>query len=71
MDELEQSDVEKETNDSHNTCYQNAIHYAFARLKQCPSSARFKFLGGEGVAGSEDIACATLPTTLFDFQGTV
>ena len=27
MDELEQSDLEKETNDSHNTCYQNAIRY--------------------------------------------
>ena len=27
MDEFEQSDLEKETNDSHNTCYQNAIHY--------------------------------------------
>ena len=24
MDEFEQSDLEKETNDSHNTCYQNA-----------------------------------------------
>ena len=27
MDEFEQSDSEKETNDSHNTCYQNAIRY--------------------------------------------
>ena len=29
MDEFEQSDLEKETiaNDSHNTCYQNSIHY--------------------------------------------
>ena len=26
MDEFEQSDLEKETNDSHNTFYQNAIH---------------------------------------------
>ena len=25
----------------------------------------------EGVAGSEDFACATLPTTPFDFQGKV
>ena len=25
MDEFEQSNSEKETNDSHNTCYQNAI----------------------------------------------
>ena len=24
MDECEQSDLEKETNDSHNTCYENA-----------------------------------------------
>ena len=27
MDEFEQSDLEKETNDSHNTCHQNAICY--------------------------------------------
>ena len=27
MNEFEQSDLEKETNDSHNTCYQNAIRY--------------------------------------------
>ena len=27
MDKFEQSDLEKETNDSHNTFYQNAIHY--------------------------------------------
>ena len=28
MDEFEQSDLEKETNDSHNTCYQNAMGYS-------------------------------------------
>ena len=27
MDKFEQSEIEKETNDSHNTCYQNAIRY--------------------------------------------
>ena len=27
MDEFEQSDLGKETNDSHNTCYQNSIRY--------------------------------------------
>ena len=27
MDDFEQSDAEKETNDSHNTCYQNAKRY--------------------------------------------
>ena len=27
MDEFEQSDLEKETNGSHNTFYGNAIHY--------------------------------------------
>ena len=27
MDEFEQSDLDEETNDSHNTCYQNAIRY--------------------------------------------
>ena len=27
MDEFEQSNLEKVTNDSHNTCYQNAIRY--------------------------------------------
>ena len=27
MDEFEQSDLEKETNDFHNSCYQNAISY--------------------------------------------
>ena len=27
MDEVEQRDLEKETNDSHNTFYQNAIHH--------------------------------------------
>ena len=25
MDEFEQSHLQKETNDSHNTCYQNAV----------------------------------------------
>ena len=29
----------------------------------------FQILGG--VAGSEDFACATLPTTPFDFQGKI
>ena len=37
MDEFDQSDfiLEKETNDSHNTCYQNAIRYkenAFVKI---------------------------------------
>ena len=27
MDQFEQNDLEKETNDYHNTFYQNAIHY--------------------------------------------
>ena len=27
MNEYEQSDLQKETNDFHNTCYQNAIRY--------------------------------------------
>ena len=27
MDEFEQSDSEKATNDSHNTCYQNVIRH--------------------------------------------
>ena len=27
MDEFEQSDFEKETTNSHNTCYQNAVRY--------------------------------------------
>ena len=27
MDEFEESDSEKETNESHNTCYQNAVRY--------------------------------------------
>ena len=27
MDEFEQSDLEKQTDDSHNATYQNAIHY--------------------------------------------
>ena len=35
MDEFEQND-EKETSDSHNPYYQNAILYAFASLKECP-----------------------------------
>ena len=33
-----------------------------------PNGARFKFWG---VAGSEDLACATLPTTPLDFQAKV
>ena len=37
-------DLEKKANDSHNTCYQNAIHYAFARLKECPSTQQHIFL---------------------------
>ena len=44
MDGSEQSDLEKETNDSHNTCYQNEIHYAFARLKECPPTQQQMFL---------------------------
>ena len=43
MDESKQSDLEKETNDSHNPCYQNAIHYAFARLKECSSTQQHMF----------------------------
>ena len=40
MDELEQSDLEKETNDSHNMCYQNAMRYrekenAFTKSCKC------------------------------------
>ena len=38
MDEFEQSDLEKETNDSRNTCYQNAILYkenAFIKKSKC------------------------------------
>ena len=41
MDEFDQSDfiLEKETNDSHNTCYQNAIHYKEnALIKNCKRS---------------------------------
>ena len=33
MDEFEQSDLKKETNDSHNTCYQNAIRYKLKKKK--------------------------------------
>ena len=44
MDKSEQSNLEKETNDSHNTYHQNAIHYAFARLKECPSTKQQMFL---------------------------
>ena len=40
MDEFEQSNSEKETNASHNTCYQNAICYeekenAFIKTCKC------------------------------------
>ena len=39
MDEFEQSDLEKETNDSNNTCYLNATLYkeknAFIKNCQC------------------------------------
>ena len=44
MDEFEQSDLEKETNDSQNTCSQNAIHCAFVNLKECPSTKQHLFL---------------------------
>ena len=27
MDEFEQNNLEEETNDSHSTCYQNAVQY--------------------------------------------
>ena len=50
MDEFEQSDLDKETNDSHNTCYQNEIHYAFARLKECPSTQQHMLLDESIVA---------------------
>ena len=44
---------------------------SIAKLIRRPSvSARFKFFFG-GVAGSEDFACATLPTTPLDFQGKI
>ena len=43
MDEFEQSNLEKEANDCHNTCYQNAIYYEFARLKECPSTQQHIF----------------------------
>ena len=44
MDEFEQSDLEKETNGSHNTCYQNAIRYeekenAFIKNCRCGLSS--------------------------------
>ena len=40
MDEFEQSDFEEWTNNSNNTCYQNAIHYkekenAFVKNCKC------------------------------------
>ena len=38
MDEFEQSDLGKETNDSHNACFQNAIGYkekGNAFIKSC------------------------------------
>ena len=40
MNEIEQSDLEKGTNDSHNTCYQNVIRYkekenAFIKICKC------------------------------------
>ena len=35
MDEFKQSDLEKETNDSHNTCYQNAIRYKDMKNCKC------------------------------------
>ena len=41
MDEFEQSHLEKETNDSHNTCYENAIRYKEkenAFIKNCKYS---------------------------------
>ena len=41
MDEFEQNDSEKETNDSHNTCYQNAIRFKEkenAFIKNCNCS---------------------------------
>ena len=38
----------------------------FKKVSQ--DGARFKFWG---VAGSEDFACSTLPTTPYDFQGKV
>ena len=34
MDEFEESDLEKKTNDSHNTCYQSAAHKE-KRHKNC------------------------------------
>ena len=44
MDEFEESDLENQTNNSHSTCHQNAIHNAFARLKECPSTQQHMFL---------------------------
>ena len=35
----------------------------------CPVHVPNFFFWGGGVAGSEDFACATLPTTPLDFQG--
>ena len=34
----------RETNDSYSSCYQNAIYYAFASLKECPFTQQHMFL---------------------------
>ena len=56
MDAFEPSDSEKEANDSHSTCCQNAIHYkqkenAFIKNCKCGSfSLVFVIKLGEGMA---------------------
>ena len=43
MDKFEQRYSEKETNDSHNSWYQNTIHRAFVMFKECPSTQQHMF----------------------------
>ena len=53
MNEFEQSDLEKETNDSHNIYYQNAIPYKEkenAVIKNCKCGLVFVIKLGGGMA---------------------
>ena len=43
MDEFQQSNLEKQRDDSHNTFYQNEIDYAFSRRKEWPSTQQHMF----------------------------
>ena len=69
MDESEQSDLEKETNDSHNTCYHNVIRCKEkenAFIKNCKCGLFFLVFVIKLGGGMTDIFSVELQKTAAD-----